>query len=138
MSDIPAGKGGGPSPFPAAHLDTAGSLADWGTYCQAAELAMSLLLDKQQPAARWLEEGTQLTASAVVWSGNLLKIVPYGDQALAANGAAWSPNLTWQYSFGDSDFLRWQEAGEGAADPVLLSRNDPAQMTNWLSLEYMD
>jgi len=23
-------------------------------------------------------------------------------------------------------------------DPVLLSRNDPAQMTNWLSLEYMD
>jgi hypothetical protein len=124
--------------FPAAHLDTAGSLAGWGTYCQAAELAMSLLLDKQQPAARWLEEIAQLTASAVMWSGNLLKIIPYGDQALSANGASWSPNLTWQYSLGDADFLRWQEGGDSGADPVLLSRNDPAQMTNWLSLEYMD
>jgi hypothetical protein len=124
--------------FPAAHLDTAGSLADWGLYCQSAELAMSLLLDKQQPAARWLEEVAQLTASAVVWSGNTLKIIPYGDQALSANGASWNPNLTWQYSLGDADFLRWQETGDGAADPVLLSRNDPAQMTNWLSLEYMD
>jgi len=124
--------------FPAAHLDTAGSLADWGLYCQAAELAMSLLLDKQQPAARWLEEVAQLTASAVVWSGNTLKIIPYGDRALSANGASWNPNLTWQYSLGDADFLRWQEGGEGGTDPVLLSRNDPAQMTNWLSLEYMD
>jgi hypothetical protein len=124
--------------FPAAHLDSGGSLADWGTYCQAAELAMSLLLDKQQPAARWLEEIAQLTAAAVVWSGNLLKIIPYGDQALGANGASWTPNLTWQYSLGDADFLRWQEGGDGGTDPVLLSRNDPAQMTNWLSLEYMD
>jgi hypothetical protein len=124
--------------FPAGHLDSAGSLADWGNYCQAAELAMSLLLDKQQPAARWLEEIAQLTASAVVWSGNLLKIIPYGDQALSANAASWSPNLTWQYSLGDGDFLRWQEGSDGGTDPVLLSRNDPAQMTNWLSLEYMD
>jgi len=124
--------------FPAANLDTAGSLADWGNYCQAAELAMSLLLDKQQPAARWLEEVAQLTASAVVWSGNLLKIIPYGDTALAANGASWNPDLTWQYSLGDGDFLRWQESSEGGSDPVLLFRTDPAQMTNWLSLEYMD
>src|SRR5439155_8976098 len=122
--------------FPAAHLDTAGSLADWGTYCQAAELAMSLLLDKQLPAARWLEEVAQLTASAVVWSGNRLKIIPHGDAALSANGASWNPDLTWQYSLGDGDFLRWQEAGEGGADPVLLSRTDPAQMTNWLILQY--
>jgi hypothetical protein len=124
--------------FPSANLDTAGSLADWGNYCQAAELAMSLLLDKQQPAARWLEEVAQLTASAVVWSGNLLKIIPYGDTTLAANGASWNPDLTWQYSLGDGDFLRWQESSEGGSDPVLLSRTDPAQMTNWLSLEYMD
>ena len=40
--------------FPAANLDTAGALADWGTYCQAAELAMSLLLDKQQRTMRSL------------------------------------------------------------------------------------
>jgi hypothetical protein len=124
--------------FPAGNLDSAGSLADWGNYCQAARLAMSLLLDRQQPAARWLEELAQLTVSAVVWSGNLLKLVPYGDAPLAANGASWSPNLTWQYALTDSDFLPWQESAEGGSDPVLLTRADPAQATNWLSLEYMD
>ena len=77
--------------FPAGNLDTGGALADWGDYCQAAQLAMSLLLDKQQPAARWIEEMTELSVSAVVWSGTLLKIIPYGDQPLSANGASWAP-----------------------------------------------
>jgi hypothetical protein len=74
-----------------------------------------------------------------VWSGNTLKIIPYGDQPLAANGASWSPNIAWQYSLGDGDFLRFGDSGgEGASDPVLLTRSDAAQATNWLSLEYMD
>lgn len=124
--------------FPAANLDTAGALADWGNYCQAAQLAMSLLLDKQQPAARWLEEIAELTVAAVVWSGTLLKIIPYGDQALSANGTSWTPNLTWQYSLADSDFLPWSDSGSGGNDPVLLTRSDPAQATNWLSVEYLD
>jgi hypothetical protein len=125
--------------FPAANLDTAGALSDWGNYCQAAQLAMSLLLDKQQPAARWLEEMAELTISAVVWSGTLLKIIPYGDQALSANGASWTPNLTWQYNLGDADFLPWSDGGgAGDTDPVLLTRSDPSQATNWLSVEYLD
>jgi hypothetical protein len=120
--------------FPAANLDSTGSVADWGNYCQAAQLAMSLVLDRQQPAARWLEEIAQLTVSAVVWSGSQLKIIPYGDQPLSANAAAWSPNLTWQYSLGDGDFL---DVG-GGSDPVLLTRSDPAHAPNWLALEFMD
>ena len=119
--------------FPAANLDS-GSIADWGTYCQAAKLAMSLLLDRQQPCARWLEEIAQLTVSAVVWSGTTVKIIPYGDQALGANGASWAPDLTWEYSLGDADFIDFG----GGSDPVLLLRDDPAQATNWLSIEYMD
>jgi len=120
--------------FPSGNLDSAGALADWGNYCQAAQLAMSLLLDRQQPCARWLEEIAQLTVSAVVWSGNLLKIIPYGDAALSANGATWTPNLTWQYALTDADFLPFA----GADDPVQLTRTDPAQATNWLGVEYMD
>ena len=120
--------------FPSANLDSAGSIADFAIYCQAAQLAMSLLLDRQQPCARWLEEIAQLAVAAVVWSGSLLKIIPYGDTALSANGASWTPNLTWQYSLVDSDFLDFG----GASDPVMLARSDPTAATNWLSLEYMD
>jgi hypothetical protein len=124
--------------FPAGNLDTVGALADWGTYCQAAQLAMSLLIDRQQPCARWLEEIAQLTVSAVVWSGSLLKVIPYADQVLSANGASWTPNLTWQYSLGDDDFLDFGASGGDGSDPVLLSRADPAQIANWRSIEYMD
>ena len=70
----------------------------------------------------------------MVWSGSLLKIIPYGDAALSANGATWTPNLTWQYSLVDADFLDFG----GGSDPVLLTRSDPASATNWLSIEYMD
>ena len=120
--------------FPSANLDIAGALADWGNYCQSARLAMSLLIDRQQPCARWIEEIAQLTVSAVLWSGSLLKIIPYGDQPLAANGASWTPNLTWQYSLGDDDFIGFG----GGTDPVLLTRGDPARNANWLGIEYMD
>jgi Putative phage tail protein len=120
--------------FPATNLDQSGALADWGNYCQAAGLAMSLLLDRQQPCARWLEEIAQLTVSAVLWSGTTLKIIPFGDQPLSGNGASWSPDLTWQYRLADGDFLDFG----GGSDPVLLTRSDPAQATNWLSVEFMD
>ena len=85
---------------------------------QAAQLAMSLLLDRQQPCARWLEEIAQVAVAAVVWSGSLLKIIPYGDQALSANGATWTPDLTWRYSLGDSDFIDFSANGQGGSDPV--------------------
>ncbi len=120
--------------FPAANLDSTGSIADFSTYCQAAQLAMSFLLDRQQPCARWLEEIAQLAVAAVVWSGSLLKIIPYGDVALSANGASWTPDLTWQYSLADSDFLDFG----GGSDPVVATRGDPLQAPNWISIEYMD
>ena len=120
--------------FPAANLDQSGSLADFATYCQAAQLAMSFLLDRQQPCARWLEEIAQLSVAAILWSGSLLKIVPYADTAFSANGASWTPNLTAQYSLGDADFLDFG----GGSDPVIVTRADPAAATNWLSLEYLD
>ncbi|MGC2411754.1 MAG: phage tail protein [Stellaceae bacterium] len=120
--------------FPAANLDSAGSIADFGLYCQANQLAMSLVLDRQQPCARWVEEIAQLTVAAVVWSGSLLKIIPYSETALTFNGATWTPDLTAQYSLTDSDFLDFG----GGSDPVMVTRSDPAAATNWLSIEYMD
>jgi putative tail protein len=120
--------------FPSVNLDSAGSIADFGNYCQANQLAMSLLLDRQQPCARWLEEIAQLTVSAVVCTGTLLKIIPYSETAITYNGATWTPNLTAQYSLTDSDFIDFG----GQSDPVTVTRSDPSLATNWLSLEYMD
>jgi hypothetical protein len=129
--------------FPAGNLDAGagGSLYQYSLYCQANQLAMSLLLDRLQPCARWLEEICELTVAAPVWSGAVLKIIPYGDAAITDNGASWTPNLTWQYSLGDGDFLEQGAAGAGSdsdSDPLIISRKDPATMTNWLNLEYYD
>ncbi|MGH7088218.1 MAG: phage tail protein, partial [Stellaceae bacterium] len=129
--------------FPSALLDEAGSIADYGTYCQAAFLGMSLVMDRQQAAARWLDEITKLSNAAVVWAGTLLKIIPYGDQTLAQNGTTWTPDLVWQAALDDDDFLP-QEHSEGrtpvenATDPVTLDLSDPQTLHNWLPVEYDD
>jgi hypothetical protein len=129
--------------FPSALLDTIGSIADYGTYCQAALLGMSLVMDRQQSAARWLDEITKLSNSAVVWAGTLLKIVPYGDAALTQNGATWTPNLVWQASLTDDDFLPWEHSSDGrpvenGTDPVTVDFTDPQTLHNWMPVEYDD
>lgn len=118
--------------FPSANIDST-SFADWAIYCRASQFCFSLLLDKSQPAARWMEELFMLTVTAPVWSGSSLKAIPYGDAAITANGATWTPNLTWQYSFTDADFI-----SDTNTDPVEITRLDPSQVVNWLALEYMD
>lgn len=124
--------------FPIADLDCAGgfglggSVGDWGNYCQAIGLAMSYKFDRQQPMARWIEEIVEQTNAAIFVSGPLLKIVPYGDYAISNFGASWTPNLTWQYSLTDDDFLDFG----GGSDPVIVTRGDPSQVQNWITVEY--
>jgi hypothetical protein len=68
--------------FPSANLDPAVTSDDpssYASYCAAVGLFLSPLLDQQQEAQQSLAEITKLTNSAIVWSGALLKIVPYGD-----------------------------------------------------------
>lgn len=129
--------------FPAANI---AGLAEYRTYCLAAGLELSPVLDSQQDAGQYLSDLASITNSAVVWSGNQLKITSYGDVALSANGASWSPNLVPAYSFTDDDFIPWESAsgtGRGASaagsdDPVIITRMNPADATNWLSIEIAD
>ncbi|MBV8592318.1 MAG: phage tail protein, partial [Acetobacteraceae bacterium] len=65
--------------FPAANLD---SLSSYAGYCAALGLFLSPLLDTQQEAQQSLADITNITNSALVWSGGLLKILPYGDQPI--------------------------------------------------------
>lgn len=117
--------------------------ATWGDYCQAAQLVISVSLDGQQKAADWLDGIAKLTNSAIVWSGKLLRIIPYGDLALSANGANWAPNLTPAYGLTDDDFLSWhdRDGGEpplGADDPVLVTRTNLSDAHNLYTAQYPD
>ena len=67
--------------LPAANLD---SLTSYSQYCAAAGLFLSPLLDSQQEAQQALGDIVKITNSAIVWSGALLKIIPYGDRQLSA------------------------------------------------------
>lgn len=71
--------------FPAANL---GDLTAYSQYCAAAGLFLSPLLDTQQEAQQALGDIATITNSAIVWSGALLKIIPYGDQPLTATYTA--------------------------------------------------
>jgi len=132
--------------FPAAHLDNLlpGMGTSFGDYCQAAGFLISVSLDGQQKAAQWLEGLCRLLNSAIVCSGELLKIIPYGDLALSNNGATWTPNLVPVYSLTDKDFLPWHPHQDGAEpevgqdDPIIVTRTNPADAFNWYSMEYLD
>lgn len=114
--------------------NSGGSIGDWGTFCQAASLAMSYVMDRQQPAARWISDIIDQTQSAIFESGGIVKIVPYAEAAESGNGASWSPSLTAQYSLTDADFIDFG----GGSDPVIVPRNDPATIPNWINAEYSD
>jgi hypothetical protein len=66
--------------FPSANLD---ALTSYRDYCNAAGIWLAPMMDQQQEAQQSLADIVQLTNSAIVWSGGLLKIIPYGDQPLS-------------------------------------------------------
>ena len=73
--------------FPNTNLDpavTSPDVTSYQSYCAAAGIFVSPMLDTQQTAQQCLAEIANLSNSAIVWSGDLLKIIPYGDQALTA------------------------------------------------------
>ena len=74
--------------FPAANL---GDLSVYYAYCEALGIVLSPMLDTQQEALHHLSDIVKITNSAIVWSGGLLKIVPYGDQAVTGNGVTTLP-----------------------------------------------
>jgi hypothetical protein len=114
--------------FPAGSLD---SLATYQDYCAAAGLFVSPALTTIRKTADVIDELMIATNSAVVWSDGLLKVKPYGDQALTAHGHTYTPNNTPVYDFTDVDFI----APKGE-DPVKITRKNPADCYNQLFLEF--
>jgi Putative phage tail protein len=97
--------------FPAANLDISGTIADYGQYCDAAGIWLSPQLDQQTEAQQALQNIADLTVSAIVWSGNLLKIIPYGDAPISAT--YWLVNISGDVVALDTLTLTFNSAGLG-------------------------
>ncbi len=104
------------------------------TYCWANSLAISPVLNMQETASSILQRWLQLTNSTAVWSGGLLKIIPFGDSQATGGSATsqktWTPDLAPVYDLTDEDFLHTE--GE---DPVKISRSDPYSAYNQQAIE---
>jgi hypothetical protein len=105
--------------------------AAWN-YCQANGVFISPILDTQQPAQQWLTQFAKIANAGLVWSSGLLKIVPYGDQAVTGNGATYTPSVTPIYDLTDDDF----QGGNG--DPVTVTRKRQADAFNSVQVEYLN
>ncbi|MGV0960106.1 MAG: phage tail protein [Limnohabitans sp.] len=110
-----------------------GDLSVYGSYCQAMGLFLSPAFTEQQEAREHLKLLTSMTNSACVWSEGKLKLVPYGDEAVSGNGAAYTPNLTPIYDLTDDDYIV-----TGAEDPVKCDRKTPADAFNQVQVEYLN
>jgi hypothetical protein len=110
-----------------------GTDAAYQTYCRAIGLALSPCLVDQEQASSILTRWLQLTNTAAVWSGGLLRFIPYGDTPVSGNGVTYTPNVTPIYNLDDDDFKL-----EDNEDPLQVSRSDPYAAYNVWRLEAAD
>lgn len=103
------------------------------TYCRAMAFGLSPVLTDAEAAGKILDRWMMLTNSTVIWSGDKLKFIPFGDEQITANGVTFLPPTGIQYDLTMDDFLFSQ--GE---DPVQYQRTDPADAKNSFYVEVMD
>lgn len=114
------------------------------TYCQAVGLAWSVVLNNNEPAASILDRWCKNLTIAPVWTGAVLKFIPYWEMFSGENpgwgaGAGiakkyYRPNIAPLFDFTDSDF---QQSAQGE-DPVVVTRIDIADAKNVIRLDYKD
>lgn len=89
--------------FPASLI---GDWTDWSNYCVANGLLVSPLLTTQVAASDALQTMADLTNTAIVWSDGKLKMRPYGDAAITANGRTFTPDTTPVYQLNDNCYVK--------------------------------
>ncbi|MEI6723817.1 MAG: phage tail protein, partial [Betaproteobacteria bacterium] len=114
--------------FPSGMLE---NVTPWSSYCLASGLLLSPALETQIQASEFVATMGTLTNTAPVWSGGKLKMIPYGDVTLTANGATYTPNTTPIYDLTDDDYL-------GGGDPIKVSRKPQADAYNHIRIEFVN
>ncbi|HVI52908.1 MAG TPA: phage tail protein [Candidatus Sulfotelmatobacter sp.] len=122
--------------FPTARL---ADLSDYALWCEALGITMSVSLDQAQDARSVLQGWLKMTQAEAVWAAGTLTIVPYADSTVSATRmdgtiATYSPDLTPVMSIDDSIMLHTEED----EPPLTVTRKDPADAKNRITLEYTD
>ena len=111
-----------------------GDPTPYQNYCLAAGLVLSPVIDQERSASDFLKEVLLATNSTCVWSEGVLKLIPYGDTALTANGKTYTPPSAPIYALNDDDFIV-----DNPGDPPLqVDIEDQSDAYNVVQLEYLD
>lgn len=115
--------------FPAAKL---GDWTQYYNYTRANGLWFSPAIDSAKPAHEFVTAMAKLTNCGVFYSEGLLKITPYGDVSITANGVTYTPNTTPAYALTDDDYI---STGD---DPVRVTRGATADAYNQVQVEFIN
>jgi hypothetical protein len=116
--------------FPAARLDACAAAV---SYWDCLSFWVSPFAQDQTPANDLLSKLIEYTNCEFVQRGGKLSVVPYGDTALSANGATYTPP-TPVANFTDDDFIL---PGKGK-DPIVCTRKEESDVYNVTRIEYLD
>jgi hypothetical protein len=114
-------------------LEKIAPLTDYSNACLAQGIVLSPALTEQSTAASFLESMAALTNAGLVWSGGVLKVVPYTDTPITGNGVTFTPNTTPIYDLTDDDFQPVDDEG-----PIKVTRGAVSDSFNSVKLEYFD
>jgi len=115
--------------FPSAFKD---AFDDFSAYCRASGLLISPVYTTQRSAREVIAEIIDACNADAAWCGDLLKIIPRGDQTVTGNSVTYTPNNTSVFSVGPDDF-----SSKGGR-PVRTELRDPADRKNVVTVEYFD
>lgn len=121
-----------------------GDLSGWSTWCLANGLMVSPVIDSTTTADSVLTDILDATASAVVWAGGLLTVVPYGDTSVTGNGATWTAPSGPAYTLSDTDFNKLQGGNSNSVSssqsnaPLQVTRKAQRDAYNDVWVEYWD
>lgn len=114
-------------------LEKLAPLSDYSNACLAQGIVLSPALTEQMSAAAFLDSMSQLTNVGIVWSGGLLKFIPYTDTPITGNGVTFTPNTAPIYDLTDDDFQPVDDEG-----PIKVTRGAVSDSFNSVKLEFFD
>src|SRR5215831_9347058 len=102
----------------------------YSNYCQGTGLVFSPTVSDQKAASDYLKDWMLATNSEFVWSSGVLKVIPYGDQAV---GSYVPPAII--YAISDNDFV---SSGSGSGAPISVTRARIEDAANSIQVEFLD